>query len=136
MPTLLVVDDEPTVRSFVKESMTRRGWHVVGASTVDAALSVARTENIDVALCDVVMPFAGGPEFARALHSGSGNVPLVLMTGNPTAKALLDQPLPASARPVPVLEKPFKAAELQAVLERAMRLRDAADAAAKLPPTS
>ena len=56
----------------------------MGAATVDAALSVARTENIDVALCDVVMPFAGGPEFALAMHSGPGNVPLVLMTGNPS----------------------------------------------------
>jgi DNA-binding NtrC family response regulator len=123
MPTLLVVDDEPRVRSFVKDAMARNGWFVLGAESVDAALALARAEPIDVALCDVMMPLAGGEEFASAIHSDSSDLPVILMTGDSTAQAALDQPTPVWARPVPVLEKPFNVAELRAVLDRALRLK-------------
>jgi two-component system cell cycle sensor histidine kinase/response regulator CckA len=123
MPTLLVVDDEHSVRRFVKEAMARRGWLVVGAASVDAALAISMAEPIDVALCDIVMPHAGGPEFARAWQSRPSHPPLILMTGNPAARALFGQPLPASTMPVPMLEKPFKISELEVTLERALRLR-------------
>ena len=125
MPTLLVVDDEPSVRSFVKEAMARNGWFVLGASSVDAALALAKAEPIDVALCDVMMPLAGGQEFASAIHSDTSDIPVILMTGYATAQAALDRPTPASTRPVPVLEKPFNVSELCAVLDRALRLKTA-----------
>jgi DNA-binding NtrC family response regulator len=123
MPTLLVVDDEPGVRSFVKEAMARNGWFVLGAASVDAALALAQAEPIDVALCDVMMPLAGGPEFASAMHADASDVPVILMTGHAPAQAAFDQPMPATTRPVPVLEKPFNVSELRAVLDRALRLK-------------
>ncbi len=120
MPTLLVVDDEVSVRQFVKDAMTRRGWFVMGVSSVDAGLAVAQASQVDVALCDVVMPHAGGPEFARGLQSVPAQVPLVLMSGHPAPWARFDQPLAPYLEPVPVLEKPFNMAQLQTILEGAL----------------
>ncbi len=125
MPTLLVVDDQRNVLNFVKDAMERRGWVVLGASTVDEGLEIAHTTTIDVALCDVVMPDAGGPEFALALWSVPGHVPLVLMTGDPTAWGRFERPLPAWLKPIPVVGKPFKVPELHAALELAMRMKGA-----------
>ncbi|MGH9372176.1 MAG: response regulator, partial [Vicinamibacterales bacterium] len=84
MPTLLVVDDEQSILSFVGKAMVRRGWSVVEVDTVKEGLAIAQRERIDVALCDVVMPEAGGPEFARAMRSRTSELPVVLMTGHPT----------------------------------------------------
>jgi DNA-binding NtrC family response regulator len=124
MPTLLVVDDEQAVLSFVAKAMMRRGWSVVKADSVDAGLAVTRTRAIDVALCDVVMPYAGGPEFARAMRSGSGAIPVVLMTGHPSGQLFVDEPLPCWWNPLPLLEKPFTLHELEAVLETALLQHD------------
>jgi DNA-binding NtrC family response regulator len=120
MPTLLVVDDESSVLSFVQKAMIRRGWTVVEAHSVEDAVTLARCRRVDVALCDVVMPGAGGPDFARALRSGHAAVPIVLMTGYSTAR-LEDEPMPAWWRPVPILEKPFTVGELDAVLSTVLR---------------
>jgi DNA-binding NtrC family response regulator len=124
MHTLLVVDDERSVLSFVSKAMARRGWAVVQADNVDAGLEAARNKAIDVALCDVVMPHAGGAEFARAMRSGQAAVPVVLMTGHPTAQIFTGQQLPCWWRPLPLLEKPFTLGELEAALVNALAEQD------------
>jgi two-component system, NtrC family, nitrogen regulation response regulator NtrX len=123
MPTLLVVDDEHSILSFVGKAMARRGWSVVEVDSVDAGLNVIEERPVDVVLCDVVMPEAGGPEFARAMRSRTGDVPVVLMTGHPTVQLFLDETLPCWWKPLPLLEKPFTLRELEDVLETALRTR-------------
>jgi DNA-binding NtrC family response regulator len=127
MPTLLVVDDERSVLSFVSKAMIRRGWSVVEVDNVDDGLAVAREKAIDVALCDVVMPQSGGSEFARAIRSGSAAVPIVLMTGHPTAQLFSGDTLPDWWRPIPLLEKPFTLSELEAALNAALEENVRAD---------
>jgi DNA-binding NtrC family response regulator len=124
MPTLLVIDDEQSILSFVAKAMVRRGWSVVKVDNVDDGLAVARSKAIDVALCDVVMPNAGGPEFARAMRSGSAAVPIVLMTGHPTAELFVEESLPCWWKPLPLLEKPFTLNELADALETALGQND------------
>ncbi len=124
MPTLLVVDDERSILSFVAKAMERRGWSVVEVDSVKEGLAVAHRKAIDVALCDVVMPEAGGPEFARAMRSHANDVPVVLMTGHPTAQLFVDAPLPGWWKPLPLLEKPFTLRELEAVLVTALESKD------------
>jgi DNA-binding NtrC family response regulator len=123
MPTLLVVDDEHSILSFVAKVMARRGWAVVEVDNVKEGLEVAGQKAIDVALCDVIMPEAGGQEFARAIRTQTSDVPVVLMTGHPTVKLTLDESFPSWWRPVPLLEKPFTVGELTAALDGALRQR-------------
>jgi DNA-binding NtrC family response regulator len=127
MPTLLVVDDERSVLSFVSKAMIRRGWSVVEVDSVDAGLAVAREKAIDVALCDVVMPQSGGSDFARAIRNGAAAVPVVLMTGHPTAELFDDEPIHDWWRPIPLLEKPFTLGELEAALTAALEESGRAD---------
>jgi DNA-binding NtrC family response regulator len=121
MPTLLVVDDEHSILSFVAKAMARRGWAVVEVDNVKEGLAVAVQSTIDVALCDVVMPESGGPEFARAMRMATSDVPVVLMTGHPTAKLAMDESFPCWWRPLPLLEKPFTVVELTAALDGALQ---------------
>jgi DNA-binding NtrC family response regulator len=123
MPTLLVVDDERSVLSFVSKVMIRRGWSVVEVDNVNDGLAIARDKPIDVALCDVVMPQSSGSEFARAIRSGAAALPVVLMTGHPTAELFAGETLPEWWRPIPLLEKPFTMSELEAALTSALEDR-------------
>lgn len=125
MPTLLVVDDEHSILHFVAKAMVRRGWAVVEVDSVRAALAIAARNDIDVALCDVVMPEEGGPEFARALRAGGAQTAVVLMTGHPTARLFTGEALPSWWQPVPVLEKPFTLRELETALASALEAKAA-----------
>lgn len=119
MPTLLVVDDEPRVLSFVAKGMARHGWTVHQASTIAEGLEFARHTAVDVALCDVVMPKAGGFEFTQGMRElSNGVVPVVLMSGYPIASK--PQSEPSWGPPPLVLNKPFRLQELASVLAEAL----------------
>ena len=66
--TILIVDDKAGVRTLVREYLTEQGFNVVVASNGREALYVARHENPDLILLDVMMPEMDGYEFIRAHH--------------------------------------------------------------------
>jgi PAS domain S-box-containing protein len=67
METILLVEDEDTIRRLVAEVLGRSGYTVLDAPAGDAALEVLRSHGgrIDLLLTDVVMPGMSGPDLAR-----------------------------------------------------------------------
>ena len=67
--TVLVVEDEAAVRSFLVDALQQHGYRVLAAEHQAAALSLvhAHTGAIDLVIADVVMPGGTGPELVRAL---------------------------------------------------------------------
>lgn len=66
--TVLVVDDEPAVRSAVRRTLERAGFRVVEAGGGDEALARAREPGpIDAAILDVLMPTSLGGEHLHPL---------------------------------------------------------------------
>ena len=81
---ILLVDDDPEVRSAIKAMLTRVGCVVIEAGNGEEALLQYATFNssIDFILSDVVMPVMGGSELAvRLRHHHGCTVPLVLLSG-------------------------------------------------------
>lgn len=64
--TIMVVEDADPVRKLVKRYLDRHGYHVLSARSGIEALRLCRrhTGNIDLLLCDVVLPKMRGPEIA------------------------------------------------------------------------
>lgn len=60
MAKILVVDDEPSIRTLISEILSRRGHVVVQASDAEEAVHLAYSEKPEVALVDLVMPGTGG----------------------------------------------------------------------------
>jgi two-component system cell cycle sensor histidine kinase/response regulator CckA len=81
--TILVVDDEPAVRSVVAEALTESGYRVVVAEDGNAALAVAAAHEgpIDLILTDLVMPGVGGAEAAERLATVMPGVRCLYMSG-------------------------------------------------------
>lgn len=112
MSKILVVDDSPTIRAQVAESLTA-GGHVVMEATdgVDGLEVLQEHSDIDLVILDVNMPRMGGLEMLEAIKSNPArsNLPVVMLTTE-GHQALINRAKAAGARGWVV--KPFKAAML------------------------
>jgi PAS domain S-box-containing protein len=119
--TVLLVEDDRSVRALARQVLRRRGYRVVEAENGRHALEVATAHPgpVDLLLSDVVMPELGGPQLAERLCAARPGL-RVLFTSGYTDDAIGHSG--ALRRGVPLLEKPFTPAEL------ASRVREVLDA--------
>jgi len=103
--TVLLVDDEPTVRKVLQRVLERAGFAVLIAANADDALEIsARFEGtIDLLVSDVVMPATQGPELARMLCARYPQLRVLFVSGYPGAR-MDSESLSLSAE---FLNKPF-----------------------------
>ena len=118
MKQILVVDDEPMLRSLVGRMLTDAGYSVLEAADGGEALHVLERFGRDLALVisDVVMPKVNGIELLERLSLSHRGLPVVLMSGY-RERELLAQGL---AAPCAMLEKPFSSAALLAEVRRCL----------------
>ena len=117
--TILVVDDNERLRTLVKAYLTQEGYRVVTAGDGREALFVAREENPDLIVLDIMMPEMDGYEFMRS-HRKERETPIIMLTAKiEETDALLGLELGADD----YIAKPFSmrmlAARIRAVLRRA-----------------
>ncbi len=88
--TLLVVEDEDTVRSALVESLEQLNYRVLEAANGEQALAVLDTHahHIALVLSDVVMPGMGGKALFYALQQRGSHIPMLMLTGHPMDKDL------------------------------------------------
>lgn len=77
--TVLVVDDDVTLREMARFYLEREGYRVVEAANGRDALYVARYENPDLVLLDLMMPEMGGYDFMR-LYRKESDAPVIMLT--------------------------------------------------------
>jgi PAS domain S-box-containing protein len=103
--TILVVEDNPSVRRLSVVGLRSHGYTVLEAANAADALEIAATAPVlDMLVTDVVMPGMRGPELAARLSKVRPAARLLLMSGHTdTMEALRD----AGDRPIQLLQKPF-----------------------------
>jgi two-component system OmpR family response regulator len=80
MESLLVVDDEPTVRELLSATLRFAGFTVTSAATGAAAVEAARREPPDLVLLDVMLPDMDGFDVVRRLRDSGARVPVLFLT--------------------------------------------------------
>jgi DNA-binding NtrC family response regulator len=80
VPTILVVDDEDDVRSFVRDILEVKGYRVLDTRDPQHALRIASEQSTHLMLADVVMPLMKGTELARRLQALSPSTKVLLMS--------------------------------------------------------
>ncbi len=81
MKRILAVDDDPSIRSFLKRGLIYEGYAVDVAESGEEALSIARVRAPDVMILDIMMPGIDGFEVVRRMRAAGDNVPVLLLTG-------------------------------------------------------
>ena len=80
--TVLLVEDEPMVRTVAERALTRQGYTVITANNGEEALEVLeRGEPIDLLISDVVMPAMDGPTMVREARKARPKIPVLFMSG-------------------------------------------------------
>lgn len=124
--TVLVVDDEPSVRALYVDALVESGHRVEAVADGEEAIARLQTGDVPcVVLSDLRMPRMDGWELSRAVAEDPqlSSVPVVVLTG--------DRMLSFTS---PARDKPFAATELDALVERSCQLhRVAPDGLHELP---
>lgn len=114
--TLLLVEDEAPVARALVRMLAATGLEVVHVATGDAAIEQLQTRSFDVVLSDLCLPGATGIEVLTAARAADPTLPLILMSGSPTAAS---SRAAAALGVVAYLAKPMDRAQLAYALAQA-----------------
>lgn len=78
--TILVVDDEASIRQALRVTLGKIGFDVAEAATGEQALALVRTEHYDAVLLDMNMPGMGGMTACREIRRVSPGLPILMLT--------------------------------------------------------
>jgi two-component system KDP operon response regulator KdpE len=119
-PTVLVVEDEPQMRRFLRATLETHAYRMVDASTGQEAIAEATTSAPDMVLLDLGLPDVDGVDIVRRLREWT-DVPIVIVSARDQEKEKI-RALDAGADDY--LTKPFGAGELLARMRVALRHAD------------
>jgi CheY-like chemotaxis protein len=110
---ILVVDDDPDLREFLRLTLTSMGFEVTSAANGREALDVLEGYDPDLILLDMKMPVMDGWEFCRALERRDARPPIVVLTAAPDPACRA-----AEAHADGWLGKPFEYEDLEMAVRR------------------
>ena len=120
--TILVVDDEPTLRETLVDALEADGFRVVSAADGREALLRFRAEKPDLILLDLMLPELSGVEVCRIIRAES-DVPIVMLTAKDSE---LDKVVGLELGADDYVTKPFSLRELSARVRAQFRRSDQA----------
>jgi DNA-binding response OmpR family regulator len=129
--TILVVDDETTLRETLVDALESEGFRVVAAADGREALTKFRAERPDLVLLDLMLPELSGIEVCRIIRAESG-VPIVMLTAKDSE---LDKVVGLELGADDYVTKPFSLRELSARI-RALFRRSEQAVAVEAPPAA
>jgi len=125
--TVLVIEDETSLRSAINRTLTSRGIGVIGVATVSAAATLIKQKDLcpDLVLCDYNLPGPmNGVESIKSLRAAlAWNLPAIVMTGD-IRSTTMDA---VASHGMSVLVKPFLPDELIQLINRLYRSSQSPD---------
>ncbi len=118
--TLLIVDDEPTLRETLVENFEQDGFRVVAAADGPEALRQFREEKPDLVVLDLMLPEMSGVEVCRIIRQES-EVPILMLTAKDSE---IDKVVGLELGADDYVTKPFSLRELQARIRALLRRAD------------
>ena len=124
--TVLLVEDQDTVRELVRQILLRSGYEVYEAVDGQQATGILDTirDDVDLVVTDVVMPNMGGADLVAHARRVVPDVPALFISGYATEEALPgldDDPR------TDFLQKPFTLADFGAKVDALLRVSAAGD---------
>jgi DNA-binding response OmpR family regulator len=80
MKRILIIEDDPAIRTGIKETLVKEGFKVDEADTGNDGYNLAMNNNFDLILLDLILPEKDGIEICRDLRMGGVNTPIIIVT--------------------------------------------------------
>ena len=116
-PVVVVIEDEPQIRRFVRAALEAEGWQVFEADTAKKGLSEAGTRKPDLLVLDLGLPDGNGLDLIRDVRGWSG-VPIIVLSARSSEA---DKIAALDAGADDYLTKPFGVGELLARVRANLR---------------
>ena len=124
MVTILVVDDEPAIVDALKYNLEKNLYRTLVALDGERALEIARRDNPDLIILDIMLPSRDGIEVCRILRQES-DVPIIMLTARDEE---IDRVLGLEIGADDYVVKPFSMRELMARVKTVLRRSQALSA--------
>ena len=119
--SVLVVDDNESVREVLTIMLSRRGHRCESASNGIEAMQKVKQSNFDAVITDLQMPEMDGIVLTRELRQHFSDLPVMIMTGQPDG-SLVESAITAGA--IEVIRKPFEISELAVKIHRMLHVQE------------
>jgi len=117
MDKVLVVDDEKNMLSSFKKILTQDGYEVLTANNAQEALSIAKSQMIDLTIMDIRMPGMTGLDAFTRLKEIDSKLPVILMTAYGTMETAIEA---MRLGAYDYVIKPFDVREIKKTIEKAL----------------
>ena len=114
--SILVVDDEETLRNILVKILAKEGYQVDTAENVEDALEKLRQHQYNLMISDIKMPRVNGFELLKTVKQEYPNIWVIMMTAYGDSFTIKDALLLGADEYV---TKPFKSFEINLIVERA-----------------
>lgn len=82
MPSILIIDDEKSIRKTLNEILSFEGYKIDEAADGEEGLKKFKDKNYDLVLCDIKMPKLDGIEFLEKAKEINDEVPIIIISGH------------------------------------------------------
>ncbi|GAC1586194.1 MAG: sigma-54 dependent transcriptional regulator [Ginsengibacter sp.] len=90
MPSILIIDDEKSIRKTLTEILGFEGYNITEAVDGEEGLSKFKDKNFDLVICDIKMPKLDGLEFLEKAKEVNGDVPIIMISGHGNIETAVD----------------------------------------------
>jgi len=119
--TILVIDDEDTVREALEDMLAAGGHRVISSSSAKEGIELFKKEKVDLVFTDLGMPEIPGWQLAKLIKEIEPRTPVVMITGwgiQVAKEEIKDSSIDF------FIAKPFREDELLEIMAEAMKLRE------------
>ena len=121
MATILVVDDDQTIRALLREILNNEGHHILEAIDGKQGMKQFQATRPDLVITDILMPEKDGVELIMELQESDQNVKIIAMSGGGRGlDAEFNLRIAKDFGAVQQLEKPFTRQAVLGAVRRAL----------------
>jgi two-component system NtrC family response regulator len=119
-PSILLIDDDESLRRVMEFSLTEAGYAVRAVAGGEEGLRLFEKDPFDAVVTDITMPGMSGMEVLRQVRERDARIPVIIITAYGTIESAVEAMKQGA---FDYITKPFNRDELRITLEKALRMR-------------
>jgi DNA-binding NtrC family response regulator len=118
--TILLIDDDDSLRRVMEYSLTEAGYRVRAAASGEEGMRLFEKEACDAVVTDITMPGMSGMEVLANVRERNDRIPVIIITAYGTIESAVEAMKQGA---FDYITKPFNRDELRITLDKALRMR-------------